>query len=169
MPSWLKSSSMASSSIVLPVFGSTCLWYPAWEALTGESASDSFMNWSLSSANFCEAPLLACFALIGIERMRAHRPVRIAVVCDIANEYTILARLRNVIGRIGMNSSETAAGACPIVSRVPEFPARFDRRPVLQLRHPCTRNTPESCSRDYWSYSWLWERACSRLPTGTER
>src|SRR5690349_10477751 len=85
MPSWLTSSSIASSSMVLPVFGSTCLWYPAWEALTGDRASDSFMNWSVSSANFWDEPLLACLAVIGMGRTRAHKPVRMAVVCDIAH------------------------------------------------------------------------------------
>src|SRR5450631_2931494 len=57
----LMSSRSASSSTVFPVFLSRCLWYPAAEALEGESARESFMNWSLSSANFFDA------AEVGIE------------------------------------------------------------------------------------------------------
>src|SRR6202034_775550 len=59
----LRSSSFASSSIWLPVFGSTWTWYPACEALVGESASESFINRSLRAANFGESePSGACVA-----------------------------------------------------------------------------------------------------------
>src|SRR5579884_3148720 len=52
------------------------------------------MNWSLSSANLfgaLAAPLPACCALNGIESMRAHRPARIAEMCDIAHRVYNLA------------------------------------------------------------------------------
>src|ERR1700684_2419954 len=65
----LMSSSSGSSSILLPVFESTWMWYPACEAFVGESTSDSFMNWSLSAANFGELESTEAFAegLSGLE------------------------------------------------------------------------------------------------------
>src|ERR1700678_372049 len=55
MDSRLISSSRLSSSIFWPVFESKWMWYPAAEALTGERASESFMNSSLSAANLWAA------------------------------------------------------------------------------------------------------------------